>query len=1218
MSGATFADPEVLDWSAPSGTHTFALGTTTPVAPHLVVESSLNTSTAYFPDSAAVDGSRDTCWETNSLGPETSLTLRESDSSPVTVASYTLVARNGWAGRAPSAFTLYGSNDKTDWTSTDARTGITDWTGASDSTDVKNFVLASPATYVFWKLVVTATQGGDIVNLGEIYLNDTENAPAPLPSNTVVPYYVRMTGIPRGRIVTLALSGAVATVDWQYQWQAFVTDYPESQSETTGYQYWNPRNNPPSLDGKPYFYGTGKDLILRVGLSAMADFTVTWTSTEAPTPLQPNTWYDRQVVSPVGGSITYNGVPYATGQGRNRYYSFTPTTSDPLTITSNEPYGDWEVYAEDGVRSFDAWMGEGRNLADGTQDPARTLQISPNAGQEYVFVVYANGQPTPEAEWTLTWAQQTFTPPYVVSNDLFANPISLGDLTDGLAHAYDNTGATTDVAELPYGKRSIWYTFQVTADSMVLLTLIPSDTTDVKSPSTTLLSADRTVVANGDTVTSARLVPGLYHLAISFDSALPTSDWEQHGSMSFTVIPTPPHIVDPNFTLQPGNADPGGGQNYHVGPVFPGTTVGAYGTARIVAPSDGGLSLIVEAGSEGGTTLRPDVIVNLLSHRTLRYGYTGYVPVSLDTVPAGYYPAPTDPTYWSDPANPTRMPSRPVGTSSIEPVTFAVKAGDVIEVRIMAAYSGCYIRWGMTTTTKAPSGWVSARFGDYVTHDGTAVPTGLTPEQATELRAGASDWPVDWDFELGNRPGDHYMNPQDADGYVFPDGHRGYNPSGERYEAWTFSNWEYNRTTFQSDRIEMEILETDDFLSTEVNGALVSGDNAGGTVFRQVGDNRKEETWSQFGGRIMHDPADSHTILDLSTNLHMGRQQLYVLRDKLLGDQAAPPEAIRTTGLLSDLRPVWTRAEQGVLDSYRPWAAPGTDGLDRLDAHGQVIRLLTWQVQWDTPSGIVIGSPKEIYNTYRWVDSVQVQRSARRPYDTDSYPILNLEMNPDYPANSIWPQRDVDTVVELYDVPVELTDNSWVSPGMIEGGELVDSWNFPNESVLDANGQLTGTGLVTVSPGPAKHRDYYYLGYASGIGFEDSVWQKDIFNGARPVPGAKFYDSTYASMTKPYRDGYFPFIMSTHALWDRWGYENQAPMGGQFANGSFFYNFECDVNPRTSAGREYPKRFRVALWEPNITAIAPVVPQPAAGSTLTSTQNITGEPGAVAVHFATT
>lgn len=1014
--------------------------------------------------------------------------------------------------------------------------------------------------------------------------------------------YVRIVNAPENRVYSLVVTDGTGSfaADTFDGWYQVVESYGEANRVTLGSydRFFEPRRK---------FFGIPGGSLLLFHMNSFGTVDLSWTSEDwAP---RPYTWFNPAPIDPAHGSVTYDAI-HNTDQkfGGRRNYTFSPTTTDLVTITTDEPNSYWEVYREDGVYPYDDYV-----IDSGTG------YFTPEVGQVYHLVVYPNASPDETTTYTVTTSATAVPPPpYVVANDLYANFTDLGAVSDGSFHSYDNTGATED-PELSWATRSIWYRFIVDADVMARIKLTPGENTPAKVPSCQVITAAGVNVGtgsgDGNNAALVNLKPGVeYRMAIYFDGANALSDWDAAGSMSFQLTPTPPALasyLDPTlapYTLEPGNADPGGGQNYRIGPVFPGAGDWSAGIVRIVAPRDGGLSLILEAGSEGGTAYRPDAIVKLPGYETLLYGRSGYVPVSLSTVPTGFIsPAPTDPRYWQDPADPKRMPSRPVGNTAIEPITFTVKAGDVIDVQISYAISGCYIRWGMTSTTKPPTDWISARFGDSITHDGTENPYGWTQEQVDAVRAGVADWPAVYDIGMGSRPSDQHMNPEDADGYIFPvNGERRSNPTGERYSAWTFSNWEFYRVDFQSDRIEIDLLEGSSFLDTEVNGALIAGGS--GNVFRQVGGEDKA-TWSQFSGRVMHDPADSHTLLDMSTNLHLSRQQAYVRQDNRYQYRAndgtdnwlpfTSSATVRANELLSNLRPIQTRGEQGALDSYRQW---GTPGFNRLDTQGTVIRHLTWQVQWNTPAGVVIGEPKEVYNTYRWVDSLHAVRSARRPYDTDSYPFPLLELNPDYPASSIWPFREKDTVVELYAVPVEDTDNYWVNPGMVRGGELVESWTFPNESTLDANGQLTGD-LITVSEGPAKHQDITVLG--SPLGFTDSLWKTDVLNGRPPELGYKFYDDAYASMTAPYRDGYFPWTMSIHALWDRWGYENQAPMGGQFAQGSFFYDFEASVYPRTAVGRSYPAQFRVALWEPSLAPLAPPPPSilPVAINESTATGN---------------
>jgi hypothetical protein len=78
-----------------------------------------------------------------------------------TITSYTLSSTDGNANRAPAAWTLYGSNTGAfagEETTLDTRSGVTSWTAAGET---KSYAIGTPASFTYYRLVVTATAGGD-------------------------------------------------------------------------------------------------------------------------------------------------------------------------------------------------------------------------------------------------------------------------------------------------------------------------------------------------------------------------------------------------------------------------------------------------------------------------------------------------------------------------------------------------------------------------------------------------------------------------------------------------------------------------------------------------------------------------------------------------------------------------------------------------------------------------------------------------------------------------------------------------------------------------------------------------------------------------------------------------------------------------------------------------------------------------------------------------
>jgi len=110
--------------------------------------------------------------------------------SAVLVSRYELAA-SGWSSNTAQSFmardwTLEGSDDGLSWTLLDTRTNAPAWSAAQGRT----YQIASPASYRYYRLSVTATQNGQLLILGKIqlYAPDTPNntivASAPLSAAT--------------------------------------------------------------------------------------------------------------------------------------------------------------------------------------------------------------------------------------------------------------------------------------------------------------------------------------------------------------------------------------------------------------------------------------------------------------------------------------------------------------------------------------------------------------------------------------------------------------------------------------------------------------------------------------------------------------------------------------------------------------------------------------------------------------------------------------------------------------------------------------------------------------------------------------------------------------------------------------------------------------------------------------------------------------------------
>jgi hypothetical protein len=100
-----------------------------------------------------VVGENPNAWSAGSVPPHW---VQAQMPSAKTVTSYDVVARPSAPNSAPSAWTLEGSaNGSTGWVVLDTQTAIT-WS-ASQS---RNFTISSPASYTYYRMNMTATQGG--------------------------------------------------------------------------------------------------------------------------------------------------------------------------------------------------------------------------------------------------------------------------------------------------------------------------------------------------------------------------------------------------------------------------------------------------------------------------------------------------------------------------------------------------------------------------------------------------------------------------------------------------------------------------------------------------------------------------------------------------------------------------------------------------------------------------------------------------------------------------------------------------------------------------------------------------------------------------------------------------------------------------------------------------------------------------------------------------
>jgi predicted alpha-1,2-mannosidase len=101
-------------------------------------------------------------------------------SDDVTVKKYALTSANDSPGRDPADFQLQGSENGTDWTTVDSRTGQ-DFAHRFTS---HVYDVATPGAYRYYRLNVSRNHGDPIVQLADLILSDGSPAPTPVAGMT--------------------------------------------------------------------------------------------------------------------------------------------------------------------------------------------------------------------------------------------------------------------------------------------------------------------------------------------------------------------------------------------------------------------------------------------------------------------------------------------------------------------------------------------------------------------------------------------------------------------------------------------------------------------------------------------------------------------------------------------------------------------------------------------------------------------------------------------------------------------------------------------------------------------------------------------------------------------------------------------------------------------------------------------------------------------------
>ena len=111
----------------------------------------------------AFDNNSDTRWGAGATSGILSVTL----ATAKVIAGYSIRARNDtYLIDSPKDWTLEGSNDGTSWTVLDTQTGITSWS----MNERKEFTVASPASYLYYRLNISSNQSGTDTSVSEVEL----------------------------------------------------------------------------------------------------------------------------------------------------------------------------------------------------------------------------------------------------------------------------------------------------------------------------------------------------------------------------------------------------------------------------------------------------------------------------------------------------------------------------------------------------------------------------------------------------------------------------------------------------------------------------------------------------------------------------------------------------------------------------------------------------------------------------------------------------------------------------------------------------------------------------------------------------------------------------------------------------------------------------------------------------------------------------------------
>lgn len=399
-----------------------------------------------------------------------------------------------------------------------------------------------------------------------------------------------------------------------------------------------------------------------------ATYTLNWT-TEDPPPPGPYSWDTAQAVGGATGSVQSTNV---AADLDTRWYTFTPTTSETISLWTDQPYGYIEIYSGS-TENTSSWIDDGWSDSTGAvvEDYA---DFTPTPGVTYHIAYYINdpgGDPL-GTTYTMYW-KTAAPPPYVVDNNDFTAPEPI-DLASTGPITYDNTGASHVPSPPDYNDepRSIWYSLSpVTEDTFVKFTGVPGFVDPATNPHFQILVLRDEDPANvwwssigsgtyNDRFGSiiAKLSPGKqYRLSIAF----PNGDagvWDDNGTLSWQLSKAAPNGTSSNVLPLDQAA------------TITSTSLGGFEDQffEIVAPIDGGLSILQGYADQPASVNTSVVVYERQTDGSLAYrGAVG-----------------------------NRSTSQPTAPSYVQ----SVKAGDVVIVNVQFAHGNSgstKLRWGIST-----------------------------------------------------------------------------------------------------------------------------------------------------------------------------------------------------------------------------------------------------------------------------------------------------------------------------------------------------------------------------------------------------------------------------------------------------------------------------------------------------------------------------------------